>query len=262
MNLKTLLFVCLQGFQVVQQALIRGDRRRMKQEISMGKRKNPPNRKTTFMSTKRLIPAAAGFAFFVFISYFIVTRDTMVFDSVICEYLYGLRNETLNVFFTAVTYLGNWQTITLLCCLFLLIPRTRISFGIPVSAAAILASLIQRALKVSFHRARPDLALHLVNQGGYSFPSGHSFTVLIVYGMIIFLCRRNIQNKTAANLITVLLSCLIPLIGFSRIYLGVHYPTDVLGGWSLGLCVLMILISGVYYFQKEIIKPSHKRHKK
>jgi undecaprenyl-diphosphatase len=233
----------------------------MKQEISMGKRKNQPNGKTAFMSTLRTIPAAAGFAFFIFISYFIITRDALVFDSVICEYLYGLRNETLNILFTVITYLGNWQTLILLCCLFLLIPRTRISFGIPVSAAAVLASLIQRALKVSFHRARPDLALHLVNQGGYSFPSGHSFTVLIFYGMILFLCRRNIQSKTTANLITVLLSCLIPLIGFSRIYLGVHYPTDVLGGWSLGLCVLMILISSVNYFQKEIT-PYPKRHNK
>ncbi|HYE67901.1 MAG TPA: phosphatase PAP2 family protein, partial [Anaerovoracaceae bacterium] len=52
-----------------------------------------------------------------------------------------------------------------------------------------------------------------------------------------------IKDRKAVNLITFLLSCLIILIGFSRIYLGVHYPTDVLGGWSLGLCVLMVFIS-------------------
>ena len=185
----------------------------------------------------------AGFVLFVIISYFVITQDTSVFDTVIREYIYDFRNEGLTFIFTMVTYLGNWNTITLLCCLFLLVPRVRISFGLPLTAAAILASLIQKALKVSFHRARPDLSLHLINQGGYSFPSGHSFSVLIFYGMIIFLCRQNIKDRKAANLITVLLSCLIILIGFSRIYLGVHYPTDVLGGWSLGLCVLMVFIS-------------------
>lgn len=203
------------------------------------------------MNRKRAVPAAAGLVIFAAISYFVVTRDVLVFDTAVREYIYGLRSGGLTAFFTAVTYLGNWQTVTLLCCLFLLIPRTRSSFGIPVSAAALIAVGIQKALKVSFHRARPDLELHLISQGGYSFPSGHSFTVLIFYGMVIFLCRRNIQNKRVSNLITILLSCLIFAIGTSRVYLGVHYPTDVLGGWSLGLCILMIMISAVQFFYKD-----------
>jgi len=207
--------------------------------------------KWAFMNKKRVIPAITGCFVFVTISYFVITQDTLVFDTVIREYIYGLRNEGLTFFFTIITYMGNWNTITVICCLFLLVPSVRMSFGIPLSAAAIFASLIQKAFKVSFHRARPDLALHLINQGGYSFPSGHSFSVLIFYGMIIFLCRQNIKDRKAVNLITVLLSCLIILIGFSRIYLGVHYPTDVLGGWSLGICVLMIIISGFLFFQRE-----------
>jgi len=63
--------------------------------------------------------------------------------------------------------------------------------------------------------------------------------------MMLLLCRQNLKNKTAANLITLLLVCLILLIGFSRIYLGFHYPTDVLGGWSMGLCVLTVFLSGL-----------------
>lgn len=204
-----------------------------------------------FLDKKRAIPAAAGFAVFVFISYFIITQDTLAFDSVICSYIYGLRTAGLTAFFTAVTYMGNWQTITSLCLLFLLLPRTKFRIGIPLSAAAILASLIQKALKISFHRARPDLTLHLISQGGYSFPSGHSFTVLIFYGMLIWLCRKHMKNKSSANAVTVLLVCLIATIGFSRIYLGVHFPTDVLGGWSLGLCVLMVLLSGYEFLRRN-----------
>lgn len=204
-----------------------------------------------FLNKKRAIPAAAGFAVFVFISYFVITRGTLVFDSVICGYIYSLRAPGPTAFFTSVTYLGNWQTISTLCLVFLLLPRTRFRIGIPVSAAAILASLIQKALKISFHRARPDLALHLISQGGYSFPSGHSFSVLIFYGMLIYLCRKHVKNKAAANTVTVILVCLIAAIGFSRIYLGVHFPTDVLGGWSMGLCVLMILISGYEFLRRN-----------
>lgn len=203
-----------------------------------------------FMNQKRAVPAAAGFAVFTAISYFVITRDVLVFDTVVREFIYGLRSDGLTAFFRTVTYIGNKQTIALICILFLLIPSRRLTWGVPMTAAALAAAGIQHALKISFHRARPDLALHLIDQGGYSFPSGHSFSVLIFYGMIIFLCRHYMKNRSAANLLTILLSGLIVSIGFSRIYLGVHYPTDVLGGWSAGLCVLMIMISSVLFLQK------------
>lgn len=197
-----------------------------------------------FLDKKRAIPAAAGFAVFLFISYFVVTRDTLTFDTVIREYLYSLRSDSLTVVFRTITYFGNKQTISIFCILLLLVPATRFAYGIPVSISTLLAVSVQYALKVSFHRARPDLALHLINQGGYSFPSGHSFSAFIFYSMLIWLCRVNIKNKTAANAVTVLLACLAAAIGISRIYLGVHYPSDVLGGWSMGLCIVMVLISG------------------
>jgi undecaprenyl-diphosphatase len=209
-----------------------------------------------FMDKKRAVPAAVGFTVFIMIAYFVATRDVLSLDSVLCESIYGMRSEGLTAFFTGITYLGNWQTITSVCVTLLILPQTRLGFGVPASVAAILATLTQKALKLSFQRARPDLSLHLINQGGYSFPSGHSFTVLIFYGMLIWLCRNHMKNRVAANLITVLLSCLIALIGFSRIYLGVHFPSDVLGGWSLGFCILMILISSILAFSEKKRKRS------
>ena len=204
------------------------------------------------MNKSRVILAAAGFVLFIIITLFIATNESLLFDTVICNTLYDFRNEGLTFILTAVTYLGNWQTITLISLAFLVVPQTRSSFGLPLSASAILAVTIQKLLKLWFQRPRPDLSLHLISQGGYSFPSGHSFTILVFYGLLIFLCCQYIKNstspdgirsKTAPNWITGLLSLLIFAIGFSRVYLGVHYPTDILGGWSLGLCLLMILIS-------------------
>ncbi len=202
-----------------------------------------------FINKKRAGFAASGFASFTAISFFVMTREVLVFDTVVREFIYGLRSDGLTAFFRTMTAIGNAQTIALICILFLLIPRVRVSWGLPMTATALTAAAIQYALKVSFHRARPDLALHLIVQGGYSFPSGHSFSVLIFYGMFLFLCRLNLNNRSAANVLTAFFPCLIALIGFSRIYLGVHYPTDVLGGWSAGLSVLMIMISAVLFLR-------------
>lgn len=203
------------------------------------------------MNRKSAVTAIAGFAAFLFISYFVITKDTLVFDTVIREFIYSLRSEALTRILTPITYIGNKQTITVICILLLLIPAVRFSFGVPASAAALLAVWIQYALKVSFHRTRPDLSLHLINQGGYSFPSGHSFSAFIFYCMLIYLCRQNMKNKTAANVMTAVLVCLVILIGFSRVYLGVHFPTDVLGGWSISLCFLMIFTSAHQYYSKS-----------
>lgn len=203
-----------------------------------------------FITRQRAVPAIAGAVLFAVIAYFIMTRDSLAFDTVVRQYIYGMRSHGLTVLLKTVTYMGNSRTVTLICCIFLAIPRSRMTFGLPLSAASLLAVSIQKVLKVAFHRQRPDLSLHLISQGGYSFPSGHSFTVLIFYGMMIYLCRRYIKDRRIANLITVLLSCLIAAIGFSRVYLGVHFPTDVLGGWSLGVSMLMIFISCLLYVQR------------
>lgn len=194
-----------------------------------------------FMDKQKSFLTAAGLSVFAMTAYLVATNDTLLFDTVIREFIYDFRNERLTAVLKIITYLGNWQSVSIICILLLLMPRVRFSIGLPVTFASILCTIIYKVLKTAFQRTRPDIALHLIEQGGYSFPSGHSFTNFVFYGMLLFLCRQKIKNKRAANMITVLLCCLIFLIGFSRVYLGVHYPTDVLGGWALGLSLLMIL---------------------
>ena len=102
------------------------------------------------------------------------------------------------------------------------------------------SAAINTGLKMIFRRQRPlDM---LINETGYSYPSGHSFVSIVFYGFIIYLIINSKIEKKKKYIITGLLSLLILTIGTSRIYLGVHYPSDVLGGFAGGLLYLLIFI--------------------
>lgn len=122
----------------------------------------------------------------------------------------------------------------------LLLKRTRLAYGVPLSIGAIVVSLANKGIKAIVMRPRPDEAMFLIEQGGWSFPSGHAITSMFFYGMLIWLIRKNVKNHKLADILTVLLVIPMILVGISRIYLGVHYPTDVLAGWSLGILAIAI----------------------
>ena len=90
-------------------------------------------------------------------------------------------------------------------------------------------------------RVRP-VGIALIEQGGYSFPSGHSMMAFAFYGFIIYLINKSNMAKKKKIVITTLLSILILLIGVSRIYLGVHFASDVLGGFILSLIHLILFM--------------------
>ena len=172
----------------------------------------------------------------------VLADHTSGFDDPVRSFFYNLRCDALTPAVKAVTYMGNWQSITALCIAPLLIKPTRITYGIPVSAGAIFVTVLNKLIKAAVQRPRPDDVIHLIREGGFSFPSGHSITSMFVFGLLICLVRSNVRNKTAANVLTAVLSIPMILIGLSRIYLGVYYPTDVLAGWCLGIAVTAAVI--------------------
>lgn len=163
-------------------------------------------------------------------------------DDPVRNFIYSLRNDGLTVVMKIITYMGNWQTITALCIALLLIKSTRLTYGIPISVGAILVTVLNKIIKSVVQRPRPDDVLFLIEQGGWSFPSGHSITGMCVFAMFIYLIRANVKNRRIANILTVLLIIPMIFIGISRIYLGVHYPTDVMAGWCLGLSAAIVLL--------------------
>ena len=194
------------------------------------------------MKKKRGVIFAAGLVLFVLLAILMVTGNLQWFDDPKREWVYSIRNPALTEVLKVITYMGNWQTITLLCIVLLLFRKTRLRYGVPVSAGAIFVTIFNRIIKLIFKRPRPEESLHLIEEGGYSFTSGHSITSMVVFGLLIYLVRKYVRNRKAANILTAALAVPWIFIGLSRIYMGVHFPSDVLAGWALGAAVLVGII--------------------
>lgn len=95
------------------------------------------------------------------------------------------------------------------------------------------ATIMDWMLKLIFHRSRPALS-GLVAVSGFSFPSGHAMVSFVFYGMLVYLLRVNFKPGPSRYLFTFFIALLVLAIGISRIYLGVHYPSDVIAGYAAG----------------------------
>ena len=202
---------------------------------------NLNNKKKTPLSPL-IILMIIGLAGFAVLAYFVVMEGELPFDDPIRHTFYSARQPGLNTLAELVTYAGQWPTIVVICLLLLIYPKTRSAYGIPATMAAILTQLLEKTIKNIVCRPRPDISLHLVEQGGYSFPSGHSITSMAVYLLLFILIMAYMKSggkKTALLIITLFLSF---GVGISRIYVGVHFPSDVLAGWFGGLMMIAVVL--------------------
>ena len=114
-------------------------------------------------------------------------------------------------------------------------------------------ALLDVALKDSFHRARPSFASEFIRNASWSFPSGHAMNSLIVYGLLAYWISDRFPR---ARLVIVLsAAALAGLIGFSRIYLGVHYVSDVVAGYSAGFVWLTVCVTGFRFAERRKVGP-------
>lgn len=206
--------------------------------------------------SKRIYIALIAIAVFAAIALSVMNNmqqgDIPKFDSWIRGLMLSIRSEALTPVVTAVTHLGDANTIIALCGFMLLWKRTRFELGVPISCAALATVTVQTFFKNLIARSRPPVESFLIAQGGFSFPSGHSCSSLVFYGFLFYLLFHKTVDKSVYKMLVWVLPAVPVLIGLSRIYLGVHYPTDVLAGWSLGLCMLMLAISTLRKIKYEI----------
>ena len=143
-----------------------------------------------------------------------------------------------------ITNFGGPIGISLICITIFLIPKLRNKLGLPVSIAVSTSFILNIILKVIFARERPDI-LRLVTENSYSFPSGHAMINMALYTVLIIYAYKSIKSKRIKYPLIILMMILVIAIGFTRIYLGVHYAGDIIGGWllgfAIGLCVYMLM---------------------
>lgn len=202
-------------------------------------RRDDLKKPNTALAAAAAIAGAACFAVFIFL---IAGSGSVPWDEPAAQWFYGIRSPGLTTLAEAITYLGNWYSITVLVILLLIYPKTRRDFGVPALFAAVVTQLIKIIVKSAVCRPRPDAALHLIEQGGWSFPSGHAITSIAVFGVLFLALLSSSAAEGGAKKKALLICCafLAFAIGLTRIYLGVHYPSDVAAGWSAGIAMIGI----------------------
>lgn len=190
--------------------------------------------------------AALGLWLFSAIADEILDKESFTFDKEILLTLRELHTPVLDKVMLGFTFLGE-PVILLIVCLILsiwLLTRGQRSQATVLVIAAAGAIALNNLLKLLFGRARPMLWERIVDVGQYSFPSGHAMISMVIFGMIGYLLSFRFPLwRIGIISLTILL---VTGIGLSRLYLGVHWPTDIVAGYAAGL---VWLISCIFSFQ-------------
>ena len=159
-----------------------------------------------------------------------------------------LITERVTLVAKIITQFGGAMILTSIAIILLILIKDR-KIGILIWINLIISTLLNQILKHIVQRPRP-IEFRIIDESGYSFPSGHSMVSTAFYGFLIYLIYKNVKNKYLRNSLMIILSILIILIGTSRIYLGVHYTSDVIAGFLISISYLIIFITTTQTFAK------------
>lgn len=167
----------------------------------------------------------------------------ILFDLPIYQFVMSIfvPSNFMTVFMKFITTLGSTIVIVTGILSVALLIKNKRYFKIFIMATVI-GVILNNILKLIIRRPRPTDTMLLSYESSYSFPSGHSMMSMIFYGLIIYYVVKFVNKKWFRNLLVALLSLVIFSVGLSRIYLGVHYATDVIAGFILGAVYLYIFM--------------------
>lgn len=188
---------------------------------------------------------------FITIMTFVITKNKLYIDDMVYNVISKLRSNNMNEIVKVITNIGGTIVIGIVTIISLFIFRNKkinTCIVLNLLGISILNNLI---IKNMVGRDRPS-GINIITETGKSFPSGHSAVSMVVYGYLIYLIYNYVKNKKLKYILIGILSILILVVGFTRIYLGVHYTSDVIGGYLLGISYLLIFtyVSDKYIKEK------------
>lgn len=189
---------------------------------------------------KNIIFAITLILLFIILSFLIKFHITTNFETNFYKEITEHMSNVLTIIMKIISYMGNTLIVILICIILLVIPKTRYKYGLITSIGVITSTMLNNLLKVIFLRERPDV-LRLINENSYSFPSGHSMINMTMYSLLAILLYNNIKDKKLKYVFPLSILLIPIFMGISRVYLGVHYITDVIGGWIFGLLITVVI---------------------
>ncbi len=190
---------------------------------------------------KYFIRASFAALIFVILGYIVKfdPRTLQGFDRAVQSAIRGDLPAPLTTFFRTITHSSTLLVLFVVVAGFFIGRKWYIEAGL-LAFMGVVDLVLVLTLKNIYQRPRPSIK-HLVVETGYSFPSAHSLVLMLIVGSMIIIAHQRIKRKDARYLVEFLLGLAILLIGLSRIYLGVHYPTDVLASFVLGYGILNLV---------------------
>ena len=178
---------------------------------------------------------------FIIWSMLVVNGNLLDLDYSIFNILHTtILNNFLTNILKTLTYMGSASILLIITFISLILFKDRF-IGISLGLNGFLIYLLNLLLKNIFIIPRPDI-ISLIEEKGFSYPSGHAMASLAFYGFIIYLLNKKMKPSLLKKVLIIILTLLILLIGFSRIYLGVHHFSDIIGGYLISLAYLIIFI--------------------
>jgi len=187
---------------------------------------------------KKWIISTICILLFLIIGLYIIQIENNLIDKKIYNLIISIKSNTVTSIFKIITSLAGIKFMIIISIIVLLLKKLKHKRYL-IILNLINDVMLNNILKIIFKRERP-LDLMLIEETGYSFPSGHTMVATIFYGFIIYLINKSNYQKKTKTIINTLLIVLIILIGISRIYLGVHYATDVIASYLIGISYLII----------------------